>query len=243
MTTVALVGPDGSGKTTVARELAHALPVPVRYLYMGVSAESSNVLLPTTRLARRLKRAVGAAPDTAGPPSHEVVAARTRSRPRSPLRRGARAIRSALRLGNRAAEEWYRQLVAWRWQRGGAVVVYDRHFFLDYHAYDVAGDHDRTLEQRLHGRLVARLPRPDLVVYLDAPAEVLLARKGEGSVEALEQRRAEYRAIAPLVPRFAEVDATRPLDEVVTDVAARILAVVESGRRGDGGAKPPGGRP
>ncbi len=221
MTTVALIGPDGAGKTTVARALPTALAMPVRYLYMGVSAESSNVLLPTTRLARRVKRALGAAPDTAGPPSHDARAARPRSLPR----RALRGVRSGLRLANRSAEEWYRQLVAWRWQRDGSIVLYDRHFFIDYHAYDVSGRHDRTLEQRLHGRLLARLPRPDLVVYLDAPGEVLLARKGEGSVEALEARRSEYRAIAPFVPRFVEVDATRPIDTVVRDVAARILEV------------------
>jgi thymidylate kinase len=221
MTTVALIGPDGSGKTTVARELAAVLPLPVRYLYMGVSADSSNVMLPTTRLARRLKRALGAPPDTAGPPSHGTA----RPRPPSLARRAARAARASLRLANRSAEEWYRQGVAWRWQRQGAIVLYDRHFFIDYHAYDVSGEHERSVEQRLHGFLVGRLPRPDLVIYLDAPAEVLLARKGEGTVEALEQRRTEYRAIAPLVPRFVEVDATQPLDAVVRDVAARILEV------------------
>jgi thymidylate kinase len=224
MTTVALIGPDGSGKTSVARELAAVLPMPVRYLYMGVSADSSNVLLPTTRLARRVKRALGAPPDTAGPPSHASVDARRR-RSGSPGLRAVRGARAALRLGNRSAEEWYRQWVARRWQRQGALVIFDRHFFIDYHAYDVTGAHARSLEQRLHGRLLARLPRPDLVVYLDAPPEVLLARKGEGTIEALEQRRAEYRAVAPLVGRFVEVDATQPLDAVVRDVAARILEI------------------
>ncbi|HET7168339.1 MAG TPA: hypothetical protein VFI69_03985 [Candidatus Limnocylindrales bacterium] len=232
MTTVALIGPDGAGKTTVARALPAALPMPVRYLYMGVSADSSNVLLPTTRLARRVKRALGAAPDTAGPPSHRKRPASARSLPR----RALRGLRSGLRLANRSAEEWYRQLVAWRWQRGGAIVLYDRHFFVDYHAYDVSGDHDRSLEQRIHGRLLARLPRPDLVVYLDAPGEVLLARKGEGSVEALEARRAEYRAIAGYVPRFVEIDATQPIDAVVREVAARILDVARDGRAVDGGS-------
>lgn len=221
MTTVALIGPDGSGKTTVARELGAVLPLRVRYLYMGVSADSSNVMLPTTRLARRLKRALGAPPDTAGPPSHGAA----RPRPRSPARRAARAARASLRLANRAAEEWYRQAVAWRWQRQGAVVLFDRHFFIDYHAYDVSGKHGRSVEQRLHGFLVGWLPKPDLVIYLDAPAHVLLARKGEGTAEALELRRTEYRAIAPLVPRFVEVDATQPLDAVVRDAAARILEV------------------
>jgi len=224
MTTVALIGPDGAGKTTVARQLPTLLPMRVRYLYMGVSADSSNVMLPTTRVARRVKRALGAQADTAGPPSHDP----TRSRPRSLRGRAVGSVRAGLRLANRTAEEWYRQALAWRWQRDGSLVLFDRHFFIDYHAYDIAGDHDRSLSQRLHGLMLARLPRPDLVVYLDAPAEVLLARKGEGSIDALEMRRAEYRAIAPLVPRFVEVDATRPADVVARDVADRILEVAGS---------------
>ena len=218
MTTVALIGADGSGKTTVARRLPGLLPVPVRYLYMGVSADSSNISLPTTRIARRIKRALGAPPDTAGPPSHD----RRKPRSSSFLKRRLADGRAALRLGNRFAEEWYRQWRAWRWERSGAVVVFDRHFFIDYHAYDLTGT-DRSWSQRLHGAVLGRLyPRPDIVVYLDAPGEVLLARKGEGSVEALERRRDEYRSIAPLVPAFVEVDATRPVDEVAAQVASAI---------------------
>ena len=96
----------------------------------------------------------------------------------------------------------------------------------------MSGEHDRSIGQRLHGLLLGRLyPKPDLVVYLDAPAEVLLARKGEGTLEALEARRGEYRAIAPLVPRFAEIDATQPLEAVVRAVAARILEVAAARER------------
>jgi thymidylate kinase len=72
-------------------------------------------------------------------------------------------------------------------------------------------------------------PRPDLVIYLDAPGDVLLARKGEGSVEALERRRGEYRAIADHVQDFVEVDATRPVEEV-TGAVADVIRSRLSGR-------------
>ncbi len=227
MTTVALIGADGAGKTTVAGRLPDLLPVPVRYLYMGVSSDSSNVMLPTTRLTRRIKRAVGAPPDTAGPPTRGP-----RRRPRSFLGRRVADLRAAARLGNRFAEEWYRQWLAWRWERAGSVVLFDRHFFADYHAYDLEGE-DRSWSQRLHGFVLGRLyPRPDLVVYLDAPGDVLLARKGEGTAEALERRRDEYRSIRGHVRHFVEVDATRPIDEVTEQVALAIVARLPRTERG-----------
>jgi hypothetical protein len=57
------------------------------------------------------------------------------------------------------------------------------------------------------------------VVCLDAPAEVLYARKPEGCVEALEQRRQEYFRIRDEVPVFEVVNADAPLDEVTSAVS------------------------
>src|SRR5206468_11488099 len=53
--TVALIGPDGAGKTTVSRRIEQSLPVPVKYIYMGVNTDASNVMLPTTRAIHALK--------------------------------------------------------------------------------------------------------------------------------------------------------------------------------------------
>lgn len=216
--TVALIGPDGAGKTTVARRLDAELPMPVKYLYMGINPDSSNSLLPTTRLVHALKRRRGAAPDTAGPRDVREIDVRRGGGPGKRLLRGARAT---ARLLNRLAEEWHRQLIAWRYVRRGAVVVFDRHFFADYHASDIAVDGRRPpLSRRLHGFVLSRVyPQPDLVVYLDAPAEVLLARKGEGTLESLTRRRGEYLALREVARNFRVVDAARPVDEVATEVA------------------------
>jgi thymidylate kinase len=212
--TVALIGCDGAGKTTVARALERTTELPVRYLYMGVSAESSNHQLPSTRVAHAVKRRAPA------------------TRRQAPARRAFRAGRSALRMANRLAEEWYRQLIAQAFLTRGLIVVFDRHFLADYHALDVAGA-GRPLSRRIHGWMLMRVyPRPDLVVVLDAPPEVLFARKGEGTLASLARRREDYLGLADAAGvdcPFAVVSATQPVDAVVADVA-RIVREAATGR-------------
>jgi thymidylate kinase len=226
--TVALIGPDGAGKTTIARALDSELPFPVAYLYMGVNPDSSNHLLFTTRVVHALRRRRGGRPDTVGPRDSresEAIA------PRGFARRNLRSARSFVRLGNRLAEEWHRAILATLHRRRGDVVIFDRHFFADYFAYDIAAKPRRTASRRLHGFVLSRLyPKPDLVIYLDAPAEVLFERKGEGTVESLERRRREYLALGKVLDGFTVVDASRPVEAVTRDVVARIEAY--SRRRG-----------
>jgi thymidylate kinase len=213
--TVALIGCDGAGKTTVARAL-ESVDARVRYLYMGVSADSSNRQLPTTRLAHAVKRS--------------RPASREPQPPASLARRMRKAVRSALRLANRLAEEWYRQLVAMAYLARGRIVVFDRHFLADYYTADVAAS-ARTRSQRLHGLLLARVyPRPAVVILLDAAPEVLFGRKGEGTVASLTRRRAEYLRFGPTLAAFTVVDADRPVEAVVADVA-RIMREHEARAR------------
>ncbi len=228
MFTVALIGPDGAGKTTVARKLEHALELPAKYIYMGVNWDASDQLLPTTRLIQAMRRARGKTPGPGGRPPP-----RREGSPRRPLpRRALRGVWTAFALANRLAEEWYRQLRAWAYVRRGVVVVFDRHFFADYHAHDIAGNGARPFERRVHGFLLAHVyPKPSLVIYLDAPPELLLARKGEGTLESLEERRRDYLDLAAETPHFVTVDASRALDEVVTDVAEAIKAHAASDTR------------
>lgn len=221
MFSVAVVGPDGSGKTTICRRLGESLPLPTRYVYMGVSPDSSNLMLPTTRLLRAVKRRLGVPPDTHGPRDPRSV----RAAPRHPLKRALWTGKSLLALANRAAEEWFRQGVTWYYQWRGHVVLFDRHYFPDYYSYDIAPTAEpKPLARRLHGAMLRHVfPKPGLMIYLDAPAEVLLARKGEGTAEVLEERRRAYLEMGQMVPHFAVIDATQPEDKVLADAQALIL--------------------
>ena len=221
MFTVAVIGPDGAGKTTITQRLLATLPIPVKYVYMGVNPDSSNLMLPTTRLIHKVKRLAGAPPDNRGPRDTR----RTRTRSRNPVKNALKTAKSSLTLLNRMAEEWFRQAVTWYYQYRGYVVLFDRHFFSDYYTYDISTtDTPRTINQRIHGWMLKHLyPKPDLVVYLDAPGEVLFARKGEGTVELLEERRKAYMELEPLVPHFAVVDASQREDDVFQQVSQIIL--------------------
>ena len=216
MFTVALIGPDGAGKTTISRRLEGMLPRPVKCIYMGVNLDSSNLMLPTSQALRVLKRAMGAPPDVGGPPDSR----RVKPPPKSVFKRILVEVKSILRLINQLSEEWFRQGLAWYYQRRGYIVLFDRHYFSDYYAYDIANRRGGLpLARRIHGFVLQHIyPRPDLVIYLDAPAEVLYERKGEGTLVALERRRKEYLQIRNLVKHFVVVDASQPLDDVVRAV-------------------------
>lgn len=219
MFTVALIGPDGAGKTTIGRRLEHLLPLPVTYMYMGVNPEAGTHMLPTTRLLYALKQARGKRTGQARP-----AAPPRPTRPKNPLRRAAARIKSGLLLANRLSEEWYRQALAWYYTKRRTIVLFDRHFFSDYNAtYALNPNSMQTRARRLHGFLLEHIyPQPDLVIYLDAPAEVLFARKGEGTLESLEHQRQQYLKLRNSVKHFATVDATQPENDVVRDVAALI---------------------
>jgi len=216
--TVALVGADGAGKTSVARQLEAATDLRVKYIYMGVNPEACNHALPTTRLLWWLKYRFGKAANAGGPP--DPAKRETEHRARSPLKRVFGVIKGPIRLANQIAEEWYRQVLSWHYQRRGFVVLFDRHFFPDYYAHDINnGFSRRRLLSRLHGFFLERFyPKPDFIVLLDAPASVLYERKGEGTVELIEQRRQEYFQLRDLVPRFAVVQADQPVEKVMSEV-------------------------
>ncbi len=226
MFTVALIGGDGAGKTTIAKSLEQSALVSLKYLYMGLSTQSSNFALPTSRLVlflkRRSYRRIAQKSDDTPPehlPAHYLEYAEATRGP----------IWVTGRFLNRLAEAWYRQAVSLNYQMRGYVVLYDRHFLFDTVPGVVISQErrqpwlDRLYDRLYHWILSHWFPKPDLVIFLDAPAEVLYQRKGEATPDYLNRQRSAFIEQGKKVNHFVRVDATQPLEKVLKDVTEHIL--------------------
>jgi len=219
---VAIIGSDGSGKTSIANRLIEAQPLPSRYLYMGLSTLSSNMALPTSQLARlfklrEYKKRIAKKSDEEKPKttaSHDLH--------HGGPKRGS--LWMTLRFFNRMVEAIWRQVLSWIYQLRGYMVVYDRHYFFD--AAPAAGANLKKLHwtDRLEFKIFGDVyPKPNLVIFLDAPAEVLYSRKGESNLKHLEKRRETIVEMSKRLNNFIIVDAEQPLDKVYGDVLHHIL--------------------
>ena len=107
------------------------------------------------------------------------------------------------------------------------LVLFDRHFvdiLVDAKRYRYNGP---TWLPQLIWRV---LPKPDLVILLDAPAEVLQSRKQEVPFEVTLQQAAAYRQLVGALPFGRVVDASAPFPEVVAAVNDLLLKATQHRR-------------
>jgi len=72
------------------------------------------------------------------------------------------------------------------------------------------------------------VPKPDLVILLDAPAAILRARKQEVSPAETNRQRDAYRQIAETLANADVVDAAQPADRVVAAAGTILLDFLTS---------------
>lgn len=198
---IVLLGADGSGKSSVAERLLDALHATF-YKDKSIHVHWKPAMFLRQRRAER-------------PPT---------TNPHSQPPRGW--------LGSQLA-------LAYHWVEffAGSVFKYLPVLFrnglvlIERHHYDFIAD-PRRYRLRLPGateRYAFRLLRtPDLVFLLDAPPEVLHARKPELSLEETRQRREAYLQLVNSLPNGRVIDATQPLDAVVRRIVTESLFYLEA---------------
>lgn len=191
---VALVGPDGTGKSTLAARLAEELLVPFRralLLHLG-----PGLLPPPARLLGR-RPAGGSEPHGRSPSGVPASLARL------------------LYL-------WLDAVLGW-WPRVALPRIRVSLVLLERGWLDLAVDQRRyrlSLPSGFVRALGRPLPRPDLTLLLDAPAPEVHRRKPELEPTEIERQLAAWHGLADA--RFAVLDASQPADRVVSEALRRI---------------------
>jgi thymidylate kinase len=229
--TIGLVGADGSGKSTVAAELASWLgwKLQVRALYLG-SKEPSRPSRWSYLVFRALRR------------GHRELGRRPRVRALAAPIGSARDGMLALHHLSIARDRLRRHRTGVREAAGGKMVVFDR---FPLTTLSVEGDHRlfdgpqiRSVVPAPLGRLTRALADveersyrtftlPDLLLVLEVSPEVAIGRKPDHRPEVVTAKSRAAAELATLAERrashaVARVDADRPLDEVLLEVRRRV---------------------
>jgi thymidylate kinase len=192
---IVFLGPDGAGKSSVVQAVGRA--------WAGAFARTTCYAFPPALLGRLLRRPMR--PDTM---PH------------------ASAPRSFLSSMIRAVAYWfvyytfgYLVTIHLALARS-TLVLHDRHLvdaLVDPRRYRYGGP------LWLLRPLWRLIPKPDLVILLDAPAEVLQRRKQEVPFAETTRQREAYRALVGTMRNGHVVDAAQPQEQVANDVHDIIL--------------------
>ena len=191
---VVVFGPDGSGKSTVIAALRKEL---------GLAFWGTQYFHLRPRLGTGVEH--GKAAPVEDPHGQE---------PRS-------AIASVLKLGYYGAD-----YIVGHWSTIKPLLLRSRLVIFDRYYHDILVDPIRyryagpTWIAKLVGRFI---PRPDLYMFLDAPADIIQKRKTEVSREETERQTAEYRRLALSVGPSVVIDASAPIDDVTSAAVDTLL--------------------
>ena len=232
MASIAIIGQDGAGKTTISNMVLERLPYKMKYIYMGRNVDSSNYFLPTSKIIhlykiyKYKKKHKVADNKTAKKLSlHEIDQDRKKDT------RGK--IGAFLRLLNRLAEEWYRLMISLSYQKRGYLVIYDRHFLVDSIPDKLDTEKSRKrLTTRIHDWVLTNLyEKPNIIFFLHAPAEVLFARKGEATIEYIRAKNEAFLEYGKKTKGFEVIDVTQSAEKVYEDVKEKIDELYSSQKK------------
>jgi thymidylate kinase len=197
-----LLGPDGAGKTTIARLLVESEAITKlfprqKYLYRRFE-------VPWKKKVQRIKSTGVATFELEIRENGSIV-------PMEPLKAAIYGTYLALEyLTGHAFLRW--------WKSNTGLVVFDRYFY-DYLVFE-----DLTRCPRWLLMFLARIvPRPDAIIYLKNDAKTIYARKPERSVQEIgRQTRVCDELVAYLHPAYTIQTSNKP-EEIVEDIKKIII--------------------
>ncbi|MFQ5603854.1 MAG: hypothetical protein ACE5HS_11345 [bacterium] len=194
---VALLAPDGAGKSSLAVALTNDLRLKARRVYLGGNVQARTVKLPGSAWL------------------HQHIKSRNgRAASKNPFQIWLKG----LNFCNKLLERWLCALVAHYHILRGRIVVFDRYIYDSW----LHKKSDSVWKRIRRGLFEGGLPQPELVVLLDAPGDVLFQRKGEHSPAWLEQQRQSYLKLVDKISNMRVVDATQSTESVKSEVTALI---------------------
>lgn len=193
---VVLLGPDGAGKSSVVQAL-ESHPLAI------FNRTDCRGFAPMM-FRRLLRRRPGA--------TDQPHALSPRSAPAS-------IIRAGYWLLHQFAEHATSRVDVSR----SSLILYDRHFvdvLVDQKRYRYGGP------RWLLSAIWSIMPRPDLILVLDAPAEVLHRRKQELNLGETERQRQHFLALVKGLENGHVIDAAQPFEQVVARISSLLVAHV-----------------
>ena len=174
--TIALVGPDGCGKSTISHKLCDEIPFHTKQMYMG----SDQYLLPTTKLLAGVSKFIELAKNKSNGGENPKY--------RSPQKSGfIGEFKESIGILNRIIEMFTRYLVrGYPYLRRNYIIIYDRYI------YDVLISNNINSHTLLKKVIIDLFPKPDITIYLDTDAELIYKRKKEHTLEEIEESKRRY---------------------------------------------------
>jgi len=202
---IVMVGPDGSGKTTVARALEELLPR--RELFHAARYYHARFgILPELKTFKRiLGRPARRAEEGMPPPS--------------PNARGAMgALRALTYMVYYSLDFLLGRFVLYRRKMRSELVLFDRYFY-DYAIQETF----RRVPMWLVLLLSGLAPSPDLVIYLDCPAQSIRRRKQELSVREILWQQDRCRKLLRRARHAFRVRSDMPFEEEIAAIRMKVF--------------------